>query len=85
MTALKRELYHAFRKGWRDGAWAKPKDARYILHATRVDLRTQYERGYQSARDAVAVAFMREAERLDHDPSMDLLRSDPDLEPESLP
>lgn len=84
-TRTKREKYHAFRKGWRDGATCRTKDARYLTHPTRPDLKSQYERGYQSARDAVAVAFMGEAERLHHDPSMDLLRSDPATEPEAGP
>ncbi len=83
-TRLKRELYHAYRTGWRDGVNSRVKDVRYVSHPTRSDLTKQYDRGYQAARDTVAVHFMKEAERLGHNPSMDLLRSDPALEPESL-
>lgn len=82
-TRTKRERYHAFRKGWRDGANARVRDVRYMTHPTRRDLTEQYERGYQKARDHVAVDFQKEAKRLRFDPSMDLLRSNPDLEPEA--
>ena len=79
-SRTKRERYHAYRSGWKHGALARAQDERFMTHPTRRDLTEQYARGYQAARDAVAVAFMREAKRLDYDPSMDLLRSDPDRE-----
>ena len=76
----KREQFQAFRVGWKHAVNNRAKDLRYITHPTRDDLTDQYVRGYQAARDAVAVAFMGEAERLGYDPHMDILRSDPEKE-----
>ena len=74
------EVFQSYRRGWKTGACASPADKRFTEH-TRADLSSAYERGYNHGRDASLLSSAKEAERLEYDPRMSILRSPAPIDP----
>lgn len=64
-----RELFWAYRAGWRDAAASKAESLKYTKHLTRPDLVEAYERGYGDGRIDVVAAMNREMKRVGYVPN----------------
>lgn len=69
------EVFHSYRKGWRDGACARPPDPKFVEHKTRPDLKEQYKRGHYDGYVAYKLAMNTEMNRTGYKPS--ILREEP--------
>lgn len=73
---LPSELFHAYRRGWRDGAGDKVMNTSFIEHKTRPDLAEEYKTGYTEGRLAFATDMDTCAKRVGYDQQSAILRSD---------
>lgn len=64
------EVFQSYRKGWRDGACARPQDPKFIQHKTRPDLKDQYLRGHYDGYVAYKLAMNAEMDRTGYKPSI---------------
>lgn len=64
------DRYHAFRQGWRDGAGGRPMAEPFIKHATRPDMVTAYQLGYEKGETAVSRALLAAQRKYSFTPSI---------------
>jgi len=69
----KSELLQCFRRGFKHGAGASAKDAKFTDHA-RSAIHEAYNRGYERGREASFLASADECTRLGYDARMSVLR-----------
>ena len=75
----KHERFQCWKRGWLHGVRRASKDKRFTDHPRR-EIWEAYLRGYANGEDAVTIACFNEAERLDYNPRMSILRSEPPTE-----
>jgi hypothetical protein len=67
---VNRERYLSYMRGWDAGASNKLLDKKFTEHATRPDLKMEYEKGYAAGRGARRYASNVAARRLKYEPTI---------------
>lgn len=61
--------YHAYNRGWRDGAHCKAHDRAFSAHYNKAII-AEYNRGYEDAFDALCKAQAKARKRLHYQPTI---------------
>jgi hypothetical protein len=66
----KADRYHAFRQGWKDAAAGRLPAEPFIRHATRPDMVTAYQLGFEKGETAVSRALLAAQRKYGYAPSV---------------